>query len=79
MHVDLTADQRLAQEVARAFVEKEIEPRAAEIDRTDEFSSDLYRQMGATRGSSRSSVSISLIWEGTSRIQRSVISRRLLG
>ena len=46
MHFDLTADQRLAQEMARAFAEKEIKPRAAEIDRTDEFPRDLYRRMG---------------------------------
>src|SRR5437879_8035951 len=46
MHFDLTADQRLAQEMARAFAEKEIKPRAAEIDRTDEFPRDLYQQMG---------------------------------
>ena len=26
MHFDLTADQRLAQEMARAFAEKEIKP-----------------------------------------------------
>jgi len=43
---DLTESQRLAQEMVRGFAEKEVKPRAAEIDRTDEFPWDLYRRMG---------------------------------
>lgn len=46
MQFDLTEDQRLARDMARAFAEKEIRSRAAEIDRTDEFPWDLYRRMG---------------------------------
>jgi alkylation response protein AidB-like acyl-CoA dehydrogenase len=46
MQFDLTDDQRLTQEMVRAFAEKEVKPRAAEIDRTDEFPRDLYRRMG---------------------------------
>jgi hypothetical protein len=76
MHVDLAADHRLAPEVARAFVEKEIEPRAAESDRADEVPPDLYRRMGATRRSS----SVSTVTRPSPRSgRRSVISRRLLG
>ncbi len=46
MQFDLTESQRLAQEMVRGFAEKEVKPRAAEIDRTDEFPWDLYRRMG---------------------------------
>ncbi len=45
MQFDLTESQRLAQEMVRAFAEKEVKPRAPEIDRTDEFPRDLYRRM----------------------------------
>jgi alkylation response protein AidB-like acyl-CoA dehydrogenase len=45
MQCDLTESQRLAQEMVRAFAEKEVKPRAAEIDRTDEFPRDLHRRM----------------------------------
>ncbi len=34
-------------DAVRAFAEKEIAPRAAEIDRTDRFPMDLWRKMGA--------------------------------
>ena len=46
MHFDLTEVQRLTQEMVRMFAEKEVKPRAALIDRTDEFPWDLYRRMG---------------------------------
>jgi alkylation response protein AidB-like acyl-CoA dehydrogenase len=46
MQFDLSDDQRLTQEMVRAFAEKEVKPRAAEIDRTDEFPRDLYRRLG---------------------------------
>ncbi len=46
MHFDLTEVQRLTQEMVRMFAEKEVKPRAAPIDRTDEFPWDLYRRMG---------------------------------
>ena len=46
MDLDLTGAQRLAAETFRAFAHKEVAPRAAEIDRTDEFPRDLYRRLG---------------------------------
>jgi alkylation response protein AidB-like acyl-CoA dehydrogenase len=45
MDLDLTDAQRLAAETVRAFARKEVAPRAAEIDRTDEFPRDLYRRL----------------------------------
>jgi alkylation response protein AidB-like acyl-CoA dehydrogenase len=45
MDLELSDAQRLAVETFRAFAVKEVEPRAAEIDRTDEFPRDLYRRM----------------------------------
>jgi alkylation response protein AidB-like acyl-CoA dehydrogenase len=44
---DLTDAQRQIQAVVREFAEREVAPRAAEIDRTDEFPRDLYRRMAA--------------------------------
>jgi alkylation response protein AidB-like acyl-CoA dehydrogenase len=41
----LTDAQRMLQEMVRDFSEKEIKPRAAEIDRTDEFPWDLWNRM----------------------------------
>ena len=46
MNLDLTESQRLVREMVREFAEREVAPRAAEIDRTDEFPWDLYRRMG---------------------------------
>jgi alkylation response protein AidB-like acyl-CoA dehydrogenase len=45
MDLDLTDAQRLAAATIRAFARKEVAPRAAEIDRTDEFPRDLYRRL----------------------------------
>ncbi len=45
MHFELTDAQRMLQEMVREFSEKEIKPRAAEIDRTDEFPWDLWKRM----------------------------------
>jgi len=45
MNFDLTEPQRLVREMVREFAEREVRPRAAEIDRTDEFPRDLYRRM----------------------------------
>ncbi|MBI2114234.1 MAG: acyl-CoA dehydrogenase family protein, partial [candidate division NC10 bacterium] len=45
MNFDLTDAQGLIRDMVREFAEKEIRPRAAEIDRTDEFPRDLYRRM----------------------------------
>jgi alkylation response protein AidB-like acyl-CoA dehydrogenase len=45
MDLDLSEAQRLMVGTFRAFAEKEVGPRAAEIDRTDEFPRDLYRRL----------------------------------
>jgi alkylation response protein AidB-like acyl-CoA dehydrogenase len=45
MHFDLTEPQRLVRDLVRDFAEREVAPRAAEIDRTDEFPRDLYKRM----------------------------------
>lgn len=45
MNFDLTESQRLIREMVREFAEREVRPRAAEIDRTDEFPWDLYKRM----------------------------------
>ena len=45
MHFDLTEPQRLVRDLCRDFAEREVRPRAAEIDRTDDFPWDLYRRM----------------------------------
>lgn len=41
----LTQDQRDARDLARRFAAEQVEPRAAEIDRDDEFPRDLYSAM----------------------------------
>lgn len=41
----LTEDQRDARDLARRFAEESVEPRAAEIDRDDEFPWELYGRM----------------------------------
>jgi alkylation response protein AidB-like acyl-CoA dehydrogenase len=45
VHFDLTDAQRQIRDLCRGFAEREIAPRAGEIDRTDEFPWDLYRRM----------------------------------
>ena len=45
MNFDLTDEQRLLRDTVRNFAEKEIRPRAAEIDQTDEFPWDLWKRM----------------------------------
>ncbi len=46
MDFQLTEEQHAIQELVRGFAEKEIAPRAAEIDRCDQFPADLFRRMG---------------------------------
>jgi alkylation response protein AidB-like acyl-CoA dehydrogenase len=46
VNFELTEAQRMVRDLAREFAQKEIRPRAQEIDRTDEFPWDLYRRMG---------------------------------
>jgi alkylation response protein AidB-like acyl-CoA dehydrogenase len=45
MNFELNDAQRMLREMVREFAEKEIKPRAAEIDRTDEFPWDLWKRM----------------------------------
>ena len=45
MDFELTDVQRRMVDVVRAFAEKEVAPRAAEIDRADEWPRDLYRRL----------------------------------
>ena len=45
MDFELTDVQQRMVEMVRAFAEKEVAPRAAEIDRSDEWPWDLYRRM----------------------------------
>ena len=45
MDFELTEPQRLVRDMVREFAEREVRPRAAEIDRTDEFPWDLYKRM----------------------------------
>ncbi|HEV8306628.1 MAG TPA: acyl-CoA dehydrogenase family protein [Methylomirabilota bacterium] len=45
MDFDLTDAQRLTRDLVREFAEREVKPRAAEIDRADEFPGDLYKRM----------------------------------
>jgi alkylation response protein AidB-like acyl-CoA dehydrogenase len=42
---ELTDSQRLVRDMVREFAEREVRPRAAEIDRADEFPWDLYKRM----------------------------------
>ena len=45
MNFELSDAERMMKEMVRDFAEKEIKPRAAEIDRTDEFPWDLWKRM----------------------------------
>jgi alkylation response protein AidB-like acyl-CoA dehydrogenase len=42
----LSSDQRHLRDTVRKFAEREVAPRAQDIDRKDEFPRDLYEQMG---------------------------------
>jgi butyryl-CoA dehydrogenase len=46
MDFELTEEQRMFRRMVRDFAEKEIAPRAEEIDETDRFPDDLFRRMG---------------------------------
>jgi alkylation response protein AidB-like acyl-CoA dehydrogenase len=43
---DLTEQEKMLQSLARDFAEKQVAPRAAEIDRTGEVPLDLIEEMG---------------------------------
>jgi butyryl-CoA dehydrogenase len=46
MDFDLTESQKMLQSLAKDFAGKEVAPRAAEIDRSNEFPLDLAKEMG---------------------------------
>ncbi|MGD9030986.1 MAG: acyl-CoA dehydrogenase family protein, partial [Anaerolineae bacterium] len=46
MDFALSEEHRMLQRMVRDFAEREIAPRAEEIDATDEFPEDLFRRMG---------------------------------
>jgi alkylation response protein AidB-like acyl-CoA dehydrogenase len=46
MDLELTEEQRAIREMVHDFAEKEIVPRAREIDKRDEFPADIFRKMG---------------------------------
>ena len=46
MNFQFSEEHRMLQRMVREFAEKEIAPRAEEIDATDEFPLDLFRRMG---------------------------------
>ena len=46
MQFDLGADIALLRDALQQFVAKELTPRAAEIDRSDQFPMDLWRKLG---------------------------------
>lgn len=46
MNFDLTETQKMLQNLARDFAEKEVQPRAADIDASNEFPRDLAKEMG---------------------------------
>jgi len=46
MDFQLTEEQRMFRRMVREFAEREIAPRASEMDETDEFPDDLFRRMG---------------------------------
>ena len=47
MDFQLTEEQRAIRDMVHDFAEKEIVPRAGEIDKSDEFPADIFRNMGA--------------------------------
>ncbi len=47
MNLDLSETQRSVQGLVREFAEKEVKPRAAAIDRANEFPAELYRRLAA--------------------------------
>ena len=89
MNFDLTEPQRLIRDLAREFAEREVRPRAAEIDRTDEFPWDLYKRMAELEilgmtlpseygGSGADTVSWSLVQEQLARASAVVANSQLL-
>ncbi len=89
MHLELTEPQRLVRDMVREFAEREVRPRAAEIDRTDEFPWDLYKRMaeleilgmtvpGAYGGAGADTVSWCVAQEELARASAAVADAQLL-
>jgi alkylation response protein AidB-like acyl-CoA dehydrogenase len=89
MNFDLTDSQRLVRDLARDFAEREVRPRAAEIDRVDEFPWDLYKRMAELEilgmtyppeygGSGADTVSWSIAQEELARGSAAVADAQLL-
>ena len=89
MDFELTDVQRRMVDVVRSFAEKEVVPRAAEIDRTDEWPADLYRRLAelgllgmtlpsAYGGSGVDTVTWTLCQEELARASASVAHAQLL-
>jgi Acyl-CoA dehydrogenase, N-terminal domain len=64
LRFDLGEDIAMLRGAVRAFARTEIAPRSAEIDRTDQFPTELWRKMGE-------------IGAGTSEIRRRLIGREV--
>ncbi len=89
MNFDLTEPQRLVREMIREFAEREVRPRAAEIDRADEFPWDLYKRMGELEvlgmtlpqeygGSGADTVTWAVVQEELARASATVADTQLL-
>ena len=89
MDFELTDEQRRMVEMVRLFAEKEVAPRAAEIDRSDEWPRDLYRRLaelgllgmtlpGAYGGSGADTLAWTLCQEELARASASVAHTQLL-
>jgi alkylation response protein AidB-like acyl-CoA dehydrogenase len=63
MDFRLSEEHLMIREMVRDFVEKEIAPRAEQIDETDEFPRDLFDKMGEVGllGFLRSTVALAVI------------------
>jgi alkylation response protein AidB-like acyl-CoA dehydrogenase len=86
---ELTEPQRLVRDLAREFADREVRPRAAEIDRSDEFPWDLYKRMAELEllgmtipaeygGSGADTVSWCVVQEELARASAAVADSQLL-
>ncbi len=89
MNFELTESQRLVRDLCREFAEREVHPRAAEVDRLDEFPWDLYKRMAELEilgmtlppeygGSGADTVSWSIVQEELARGSAAVADAQLI-
>ncbi|MBI4010763.1 MAG: acyl-CoA dehydrogenase family protein [Candidatus Rokubacteria bacterium] len=89
MNFELTESQRLVRDLCREFAEREVRPRAAEVDRLDEFPWDLYKRMAELEilgmtlspeygGSGADTVSWSIVQEELARGSAAVADAQLI-